>query len=145
MLFGCDSGKVYAVACDSGKPVWEVAAAAEVWTSPVIRDGVVFFGSADCRVYALDVDTGRKRWTQELGGRIYSTACVETSSIFISAAATARSTVSMSRPAKRYGAPQRETASTPHPAVAGNTVLIGSEDFFFYALDANTGVGAMDL
>ena len=39
----------------------------EVWSSPVVRDETVFFGSADGRFYALDQNTGKPRWTQTLG------------------------------------------------------------------------------
>ena len=67
------TAKVYALDRHAGSKLWEAPTGAEVWASPVVRGGVVFFGSADARVYAVDAASGRTRWVQELGGRIYST------------------------------------------------------------------------
>ena len=115
VLFGCDSGKVYAVDCDSGKPVWETArgrgsldlAGRPRWRSffrqrrfPRVCRGRRY------RPQALDAGTGRPDLLNRLR---------RASTIFMSAAATARFTASMSHPAKRYGALQREMASTPRP------------------------------
>ena len=45
----------------------------------------------------------------------------------------------MFHPAKPVWSTPTGNGIDSSPAVIGDTVLIGSEDFYFYALDANTG------
>src|SRR5439155_1385343 len=133
-----NDGKVYAVNCDSGAKVWEAAVSGEVWTSPVVRNGVVFFGSADARLYAVDAETGGKRWAQEFGGRIYSTPFATEKQLYFGCGDGNVYSVDMTS-GKLLWRASTGNGIDSSPAVSVETVLIGSEDFFFYALDANTG------
>ena len=45
-------------------------------SSPVVVDGLVYFGVTDGRLYAVDSATGRVRWAYATGGRINSSPSV---------------------------------------------------------------------
>jgi len=62
--------------------VWSVEVGGAVTSSPVVQDGIVYFGSDDQHLWALDAETGEERWsfaTEDiieappllLGGKVY--------------------------------------------------------------------------
>ena len=66
-----EPGYVYAISLANGKVKWRYnTGMAE--PSPVIRDGVAYFGSTGGNVYALDLDRHRPRWVFHSGVKITS-------------------------------------------------------------------------
>ena len=49
---------------------WHFTTGDKIWSTPVIRDGVVYFGSHDNNVYAVDLDSGEKLWNFSTGGTV---------------------------------------------------------------------------
>jgi outer membrane protein assembly factor BamB len=41
---------------------WKFETGDEVWSSPVVADNVVYFGSDDGHLYAVDIETGHEQW-----------------------------------------------------------------------------------
>ncbi|MES2276669.1 MAG: PQQ-binding-like beta-propeller repeat protein [Bacteroidota bacterium] len=48
---------------------WQFKAKGAIIASPVVNDGLVYFGSLDSSFYALDVKTGSVRWKFGTGGK----------------------------------------------------------------------------
>jgi outer membrane protein assembly factor BamB len=46
VLVTCDDGKLYAIDSSSGAKSWDLPADAEIWASPVVYKGTIFFGDA---------------------------------------------------------------------------------------------------
>lgn len=63
-----EDGNVYAFDAQDGEQLWQFTAGDKVWSTPVIRDGVVYFGSQDHNVYAIYLADGRKKWQLKTGG-----------------------------------------------------------------------------
>ena len=42
----------------------------KIWSTPVVKDGVVYFGSHDKNVYAVDLRSGEEKWRWETGGAV---------------------------------------------------------------------------
>lgn len=62
VCFGTTAGVMRCLDLD-GKPLWQFQARSEILSSPVVRDGRLYFSSSDDRLYALDSRTGERLWT----------------------------------------------------------------------------------
>lgn len=71
VLVGSDDGNLYAYdASEGGDPLWSFPTGDKVWSTPVVRDGIVYFGSHDKNVYALHVGDGTEKWRYRTGGAV---------------------------------------------------------------------------
>ncbi|HEY3378926.1 MAG TPA: PQQ-binding-like beta-propeller repeat protein, partial [Armatimonadota bacterium] len=75
-IFAAQSGKVFAVARDTGKPRWTFTAKSGVESSPVVAGDTIYFGSTDGTLYALNVTTGRKTWQFSAGAELKASPAV---------------------------------------------------------------------
>ena len=66
VCFGSSDG---AMRCfdDAGKLLWQFQSRSEILSSPVVKDGRLYFNSSDDRAYALDAKTGERLWTYNRG------------------------------------------------------------------------------
>lgn len=62
---------------------WSFETGGPVWSSPVMADGVVYFGSTDGFVYAVDGASGELKWRTETGRRIFSSPAFMDGRLFI--------------------------------------------------------------
>ena len=60
----------------NGKLLWRYTIGSPIESSPVVHDGVDYFGDWNGRVYALDLTTKRFRWVRSLGAKITSSAAL---------------------------------------------------------------------
>ncbi|MGH3113616.1 MAG: PQQ-binding-like beta-propeller repeat protein, partial [Gaiellaceae bacterium] len=67
-----EPGNVTVVSMDTGRVRWRYQTGARVEPSPVIRDGVAYFGAENGNVYALALDRRRPRWIFRGGVKITS-------------------------------------------------------------------------
>ena len=76
VIFGSDSGYVYALEGDTGKLKWKFETQDKVRSSPVIGDTdsdstpEIIFGSDDGNIYALDGTDSRLKWKFKTGDKI---------------------------------------------------------------------------
>ena len=71
VLAGSEDGNLYAFdATEGGKYLWKFATGDKIWSTPVIRDGIVYFGSHDGNVYAVSLDTQKEIWHYTTGGAV---------------------------------------------------------------------------
>ena len=76
VLVASQDGTVTALSRRSGQKLWQVRTAGKVESSPVVVDGLAYFGSHDGRLFAVRSDTGRVRWAYQTGGRINASPAV---------------------------------------------------------------------
>ena len=100
---------------------------------PVVHDGVLYVGSFDGAVYAFDVTTGQQKWRYQTGEGLTSgpEIIVTDSDQFLDQLGAAITASEKSQRGKR------QVSATP--VVLNGVVYIGSEDHYFYALDAASG------
>ncbi len=68
LLVGSEDGFLYAYNAVTGEELWRFGTGDKVWSTPVVRDGVVYFGSHDKMIYAVFLDSGEKKWEFPTGG-----------------------------------------------------------------------------
>jgi len=114
-------------------------------SSPLVADGMVYFGSGDHHVYALDAATGRLRWKFRTGDVVHSSPALAQGLLYVGSwdgtlyALQARD----GHLAWKFATgidPTRFMQGLPaSPAVSDGVVVIGSRDNRIYGLDARTG------
>ena len=75
VLVGSDDGNLYAFETtgDAIGRAWTFPTGGQIWSTPVVEDGVVYFGSMDHYVYAVSLDQGTLLWKYRTGGAVVST------------------------------------------------------------------------
>ena len=72
VVVGSEDGKLYAFDAKTGEPRdgFPFRAEDKIWSTPVIQDGVVYFGSHDKHIYAVSLDDGTLKWKFLTGGTV---------------------------------------------------------------------------
>lgn len=117
---------------------WRFPAQSWSASSPVVANGLVYFGSSDGRLYAVDALNGQLRWNFDTGGPVLSTVAVADSTVFVGSADHSLYALDAQSGALRW---RHETGSwiVSSPLPAHGLVLVGSADGYLYAVDATTG------
>jgi outer membrane protein assembly factor BamB len=150
VIFGSESGDIFALDEKTGKQDWVVHTDGEVKGGLAYDDGLVFAGNYGGQLTAIDASTGHIKWQSETqgggflrGGGIYTTPSVAYGRVYVGGLdgriysfveKDGSLAWSHSTGAEVYSAPT--VADTPH---APPTVYAGSQDKNFYALDARDG------
>lgn len=138
-------------AAGPGTVLWTYATQGEVWSSPTVQDGVVYFGSDDYSLYAVNVKTHKLKWRFETSDIVRSRPAVAEGIVYFSSddgylfAVNARTgkqiwKFDMGRPLiARKPVPESWDYMQSSPAVADGVVYSGTSNKEFYAVDAKTG------
>jgi outer membrane protein assembly factor BamB len=131
-------GDLVALDPASGKQRWRVRTGGAVFSTPMIADGRVVFGSADHHVYAVDATTGHTCWKASTGGAVFAGAaqaggivCVASTDRTIYGLAASTGEVRW----KAHG----EGMFQSQVATDGARFFVGCWDNAFRALDVETG------
>ena len=144
----------YAIDATSGKELWRFKTGEDpdihnqvgIQSSAAVADGVVYFGCRDSNLYALDAMTGKKRWSFStkpswvisspaiLNGKVYF-ATSDSALFYGLDAGTGRQIILL-----RFKFPFFSS-----PAIAGNTLYIGSHDGKLTAIDLTTQTRAWEF
>jgi len=134
-----------------GTVLWTFPTQGEVWSSPAVQDGVVYFGSDDHSVYAVNVKTHKLKWQFTTGDIVRSRPAVDKGKVYISSddgylfavnAKTGKQVwkFDMGRSlVKREPMPQSWDYMQSSPVVADGVVYVGTGNLSFFAVDAKTG------
>ena len=83
LVYHVMDGHVYVLDPATGHPLWSYDAGSPIESSPIVRDGVDYFGAWNGRVSALDMRTHRLLWTRSLGAKITSSAAIAAGTLYI--------------------------------------------------------------
>lgn len=127
----------YALDADTGKLKWRFKTGVDpdiynqvgIQSSAIVADGVVYFGCRDSNLYALDAETGEKKWAfNNKGSWVIGSPVVQNGKLYFS---TSDSGLFYAVDAKT-GAPVFSLKFIwpmfSSPAIAGNTLYIGSHE-----------------
>jgi outer membrane protein assembly factor BamB len=137
------NGFVVAWDADTGRERWRFNSA-PIESSPLLKNGRLYFGSWDHNVYAIDADTGKKIWSYPADDQVNTSAAYWHGRIFIAtdggtlyalSARTGRKLWSAQSQSK-FGAREFWYAT---PTVAYGRVYIGNTDGTMYVFGAKTG------
>jgi outer membrane protein assembly factor BamB len=67
----------------TGEEVWHFSWPNGALSSPVVVDGVIYFGSLDHHLYALDAESGAQLWAMDLGDNVSSSPAVVDGTLYV--------------------------------------------------------------
>jgi outer membrane protein assembly factor BamB len=136
-----EAGEVYALSIH-GEGVWRRRLPDRIECPPTVVDRTAYVGCYDGRVYALDAHgTGRTKWRTEVGGFPRGLS-VARGRVYVVGMRFHALGVEKGR--KRWSVLSSDSAATL-PAVAGNTVYVGTEDGRLLAAKLGGGIGALGV
>jgi outer membrane protein assembly factor BamB len=125
LVYHSMDGHVFVLDRANGAVRWRYDVGSPIESSPVVRDGIDYFGTWDGRLVALDLRTHRVRWTRELGAKITSSASIAGNTLFVGDYAGRLWALSPSTGATRWTVSVNGRIYGT-PAVAGGRVFVPS-------------------
>jgi outer membrane protein assembly factor BamB len=130
---------------------WQFQTGGPVWSSPVVANGVVYFGSDDGHLYAVDAQTGQEKWRFKTEDDVRSSPAIANGVAYVVSYDGNLYAVNIQTGQQVWKftlfgddiAKIRPSYDDylSSPAVANGIVYVGSPDprHGFYAIDAQTG------
>lgn len=140
------NGRIAAYRASDGRQVWSKALPSRAESSPLLKNGRVFFGSEDGTVYALDAKNGHTIWTYHANGAVKGGPALASGTLYFGDyggkvhAVSARSgheVWSVGTSGTRFGFGSGSFYSTA--AVAFGRVYLGNTDGRVYSFAASSG------
>lgn len=154
LFIGSWDSYFYAIDAVSGKEKWRFKTGEDhtiynqvgIQSSAAVVDGMVYFGCRDSHLYALDAMTGKVRWSFSTGSSwVISSPAVLNGRVYF---ATSDGTTFYALDAgsgKQIFSLKFHFPFFSSPAIAGNTVYIGSHDGKLTAINMATGTRAWEF
>jgi outer membrane protein assembly factor BamB len=142
-LYPCDPheksapGYMVALDADTGKELWRFRAGV-IESSPLLVDGLLYFGSWDRKLYALDVKTHKVRWAFTAGDELKGGPAYANGTVFFGSYDNRMYAVD-ARTGKLRWSTAGEANFYSTPAVGYGRVFVGNTDGRVYAFGAKTG------
>ena len=129
-------GGVYVLDRDTGHLEWSWNAGSPIESSPIVVDGIDYFGDAAGEMFALDLRTHRLKWQKDLGAKITSSAAISGGTLFIGDYDGRLWALSPATGATRWvGRVNGKIYGTP--AVAGGRVFVPSVAYSLWAFSTS--------
>lgn len=123
---------------DSVLAVWHFACEDEVYSSPVVSDGVLYVGAYDHNLWALDAKSGELIWKYATSGGINATPCVHKDRVIVGSADRFLYAVSADRGRIIWSCSTNGRIRSS-ARVEYDHVFFGSEDGYFYTVSVQSG------
>jgi outer membrane protein assembly factor BamB len=139
-------GKIVALRARDGKVLWQKSLPSRTESSPIVANGVLYFGTEGGAVYALYAKTGRVKWKAGTGGAVKASPALSGSTLYVGDysgrmyafwAKTGRQRWSTGTSGSKFGFASGRFYSTP--AVGFGRVFAGNTDGKAYSFGAATG------
>lgn len=135
---GSEDGGLYAYNALTGENLhWSpFRTDGKVWSTPVLRNGVAYFGSQDGSVYAVSMETGALVWRFDTGGAVVATPLVHKNLLIVGSFDRQLYALGLND-----GQPRWQIASDnwwwATPVSSGRAIYAASMDGNLYAVDDN--------
>jgi outer membrane protein assembly factor BamB len=117
---------------------WATPVGGAVGSSPIMRNGQVYVGSADGSLRDVSAASGQVVWTAATGGPISSSPAFASGNIYIGSADGKLYAFAASNGSPRWSV-QTGGPISSSPTVAGGVLYVGSADGYLYAFTATNG------
>ena len=137
IYFGTEDGDLFALDF-RGQVRWRFKAKRSITSSPLVQDGIVYFGSMDSIFYALDAQSGWIIWRYRLSRPTISSPCATESMIFIGSSDGVMYSID-AQTSKENWRFETENQVTGSPIIYKDSIYFGSVDKNVYCLEYRTG------
>jgi eukaryotic-like serine/threonine-protein kinase len=151
LFIGSWDSYFYAIDAVSGKEKWRFKTGEDsvihnqvgIQSSAAVAGGMVYFGCRDSHLYALDAITGKPRWSFSTGSSwVISSPAVLNGRVYFATSDTATFYALDAGSGKQIFTLKFKFPFFSSPAIAGNTLYIGSHDGKLTAINLATGTTA---
>ena len=137
------TGLLIAMNARTGRELWSFRPGA-IESSPLIVDGVIYFGSWDRHVYAIDAKTKRVRWRFRTDDRVVAGPAYSRGTIYVPSNSGRLYAIDARTGRERWRASSfsrfgRREYFYATPTVAYGRVFIGNADGYVYSFGAKSG------
>jgi len=139
-------GRAMAVSTNSGNTIWSRDLPSRSESSPILANGLVYFGSEDGTVYALKASTGAIEWTYQAAGEVKGGLALKEGRLYFGDYAGKVYAIRASDGAEIWQASTQGASFGfasgrfyATAAVAYGRVYIGNVDGYVYSFSAETG------
>lgn len=145
-LDGANAGRVAAFRERDGKPLWARDLPSRAESSPLLRDGTLYFGTENGTVFALNARNGRTRWTYQAAGAVKGAPAYEGGNLYFGdyggkvqavRARDGKRVWQVGTNGTKFGFGSGQFYSTP--AVAFGRVYLGNTDSRVYSFSTKDG------
>lgn len=143
IIFMNFAGKIMAVDAVTGTQVWSLNTGGEhyrAWghhlASALLVDDRIYIGSSSGKVYGLQLATGEQLWTMDLKSPVHTKPFMVNNTLYVSSD-TAVHALDITTSKQLWSVPLQMPTS---PAVANNTLVVGSRLNYVLAVDVTSGV-----
>jgi outer membrane protein assembly factor BamB/tRNA A-37 threonylcarbamoyl transferase component Bud32 len=123
---------------DSVLAVWQFACEDEIYSSPVVSDGVLYVGAYDHNLWALEAKSGKFLWKYATEGGISARPCVYEGKAIVGSEDRVLYAVSTASGRIAWSCPTNGRIRSSARVVFDH-VFFGSDDGFFYTVSAQSG------
>jgi outer membrane protein assembly factor BamB len=120
-----------------GTVKWKFKAYPGMTSSPVLAEGVLYFGSS-VRLIAVDAENGEERWRFETDGFVRSSPAVSDGVVYVGSEDGHIYAVDAATGAEKWRFKTGDKVYSS-PAISDGVVFVGSRDRHLYAIDVATG------
>jgi outer membrane protein assembly factor BamB len=138
---GLLGGSVFALNINDGSVLWQYRTGGKIFSSPLVFDGLVYFGSWDKTFYAVELETGKLKWKFH-GAETFSISPVAANGrVFVGNDDLKMYCLDAGSGRLLWKTPLNSPVPllTSSPAVEGNMLFVGSSDANVYAIDTRNG------
>ncbi|GAB4451436.1 MAG: PQQ-binding-like beta-propeller repeat protein [Armatimonadaceae bacterium] len=131
-------GDLVALDAKTGREQWRVKTGGSIFSTPLVAENTVYFGSADHYVYAADAKSGKVKWKAKTGGAVFAGAAKAGDIVCIGSTDTSIYGLD-ARNGKVLWVARGENMYQSQAATDGKRFFVGGWDNQFRCLDAKTG------
>ncbi|MBI4671343.1 MAG: PQQ-binding-like beta-propeller repeat protein [Chloroflexi bacterium] len=138
LLYGTQSGKLVAVDRASEREVWSFQTGDAIYSTPIVHQGIVYFGSAGKKVYAVRVNDGAFVWAFQTNDIVSASPAAQGNAVYIASEDRTLYALDANTGKARWAFTSSSALVAP-PVVHDDRVLASNDDGVLYALNATTG------
>ena len=144
LFLGTSAGKLHALDISGDYPseVFTFSTGGAIWSTPVVNNGTVYFGSLDHNLYAVDATTGQTKWVFKASGEIAATPLVFSGIVYIGSLDNKLYAVYADTGQLKWVFEEAGNWFWSNALYSNGTIYAGSLDHYVYAIDAGNGTPA---
>ncbi len=135
MVYAPIGDTIYAIDRVTGELRWKQSTGGDIYSSPALADGILYFGSRDGNLWALDAETGAVEWRYPAGGPVDCSPVIAYGVCYFGSDANRLIALDLETRTPRW---QFETSGDikASPLVYRDVVIVGSLDRHIYCLNS---------
>ncbi len=136
MIYAPVGATMYAIDRRTGELVWSQDTGAEIYSSPALVGGTLYFGSRDNSLYAVDAEDGQVKWRYLTGGPVDCTPVVVGDTLYFGSDDNRLVALDLETAEPLWQFETRGDIKAT-PLVYRDVVVVGSQDRHIYCLNSD--------